>query len=401
MSCSAFVNLGSDLLDGRGEIKVLPSFRNDWYQWRPLTVSREKTYRCRRTHPDTCSVPVRLGLQEYTLGRATACSPSGRFCRESTRASRGCRRSSKADAPQPRKGDTEFGVSSLRSTFARRKCNAGDVTSCDRSVRVWVALLVLTCVALVGAACSESRSALSSGTPARSGAPSSPTHVRAVPSSATTTTATTTPTSAPLSAGSFFVEPCANIVGSPLVTSSVDLQPFLLSAAQLPAGAIIDGPHQTSSTPPIYASVPTTSPAAYENISLSGASTRAGTADVSLSEVIGDVGSASFASQLLSMLDVDLNGPGCNPSGEDMVLLPGTSPPVSATLSAGTQRGRSELGARLFAAKGSRLVCLTWGSGVSVRGSGDVPGRLPPLPPLPDKSEMARVLNSALALIPT
>jgi hypothetical protein len=180
----------------------------------------------------------------------------------------------------------------------------------------------------------------------------------------------------------------------------VDLRPFLLGAAQLPAGAVIDGPHQTSNTPPqIYASVPTTSPAAYENITLSTASTPAGTAGVSLSEVIGDVGSTSYASQLLSMLDADLNGPGCNASRRDVVPLPGTSPPVSATFSGGTQRGRAEFGARLFAAKGSRLICLTWGAGVSIKGSGDVSGRLPRLPPLPDKSAMAQVLNTALTLI--
>ena len=285
-----------------------------------------------------------------------------------------------------------------------------DVENCERAARLGGILLVLTCLALVGAACSESRPALPSRTPAHSGALSTSTHVKAVPRSTTTTTTTTattatttttTPDSAPLSAGSFFVEPCANIVGSPLPTSNMDLRPFLLSAAQLPAGAVIDGPHQTSDTPPkIYASVPTSSPAAYETISLFAASTPAGTAGVSLSEVIGDVGSASFASQLLAGLDADLNGPGCNASGKDIVPLPGTSPPVSATVSSGTQRGRSEFGARLFAVKGSRLVCLTWGSDVSVNGSGDVRGRVPRLPPPPDKSAMARVLNSRVGSHP-
>ena len=286
----------------------------------------------------------------------------------------------------------------------------GNVMGCERVARAWGILLVLACVALVGAACSESRSALPSRTPAHSGAKSSSTHVTAVPTTSTTTTNTTTTTtsaplpagSAPLSAQNFFVQPCANIVASPLPTSNMDLRPFLLSAAQLPAGATIDGPHQTSNTPPkLYASVPTTSPAAYENITLHTATTSAGAAGLGLSEVIGDVGSASFASQLLSMLDADLNGSGCHANGKDIIPLPRTSPPVSATLSAGTQRGRSELGARLFAAKGSRLVCLTWGSSVSVAGSGDIPGRLPRLPPLPDKSAMAQVLNTALALLPS
>jgi hypothetical protein len=203
-----------------------------------------------------------------------------------------------------------------------------------------------------------------------------------------------------LPATSFFVEPCANIVGSPLPTSDLDLRPFLLTAAQLPAGAVIDGPHQTSTTQPLtYASVPTTSPAAYEDISLYHASSPGGTAGLNLMEVIGDVGSASFASQLLSMLDADLTGPSCDPNGTGTVPLPGTSPPVSAVVSGGEARSGISDGERLFAAKGSRLLCLTWGSGTAVNASG--PGRGPNAPRLPDGSAMARVLTSALALIPS
>jgi hypothetical protein len=244
-------------------------------------------------------------------------------------------------------------------------------------------------------------SASPSRNPAHSGAPSTSTQVEAVHSSTTTTT-TTTATSALLSASSFFFEPCAAIVGSPPVTSNLDLRPFLLGAAQLPAGGVIDGPHQTSTTPAepkTYASVPTTSPVAYENITLSTATTSGGTAALGLSEVIGDVGSVSFANQLLSMLDADLNGPGCNPNGADTISLPGTNPPVSATSRSGKQRSGSELGARLFAAKGSRLLCLTWGSNVAVNASGL--SAEPSLPPLPDGPAMAQVLNTALALIPS
>ncbi len=227
--------------------------------------------------------------------------------------------------------------------------------------------------------------------------------------STTTTTleaSSTTTMPAPLSVSSFFVEPCAAIVGSPPLTSNLDLRPFLLTSAQLPAGAVIDGPHQTSTTPAeptTYASVPTTSPAAYENISLSHSTTPSGGAGQGLSEVIGDVASPSFASQLLSMLDDDLTGPSCGSNGKpDMVPLPGTSPPVSAAVSGGQARSGTLSGARLFAAKGSRLLCLTWGSSSTYNGFGHFGSAtsLPKLPPLPDASEMARVLKSALALIP-
>lgn len=265
---------------------------------------------------------------------------------------------------------------------------------CTGAKRAWGILLVLGSIALMGTGCSESRSATPSDTLTRSGAASTATHSSPVRRSASTRT-----TSAPLSMGSFFVEPCANIVGSPLPTSNLDLRPFLLSAAELPKAALIDGPHRTSNTPPkIYASVPTTSPAAYETITLYSAKTPGGMAALNLSEVIGDVGSASFASQWLAKLNADLSGPGCNPGGSNSIPLPGTNPPVNATTSGGTQRSGRELGAKLFAMKGSRLLCLTWESFVSINASGS--GDLPNLPPLPDGPEMARVLTNALALIP-
>ena len=101
-----------------------------------------------------------------------------------------------------------------------------------------------------------------------------------------------------------------------------------------------------------------------------------------------------------SMLDADLNGPACNQDGARIVSLSGTNPPVSATTSAGSQRSGSQRGARLFAAKGSRLICLTWGSSVSVNASGNGLRDLPPLPRLPNGRAMAQVLKVALALIP-
>jgi hypothetical protein len=203
---------------------------------------------------------------------------------------------------------------------------------------------------------------------------------------------------ASLSAGSFFVEPCAAIVGSPLSTSSTDLRPSLLTATQLPAGAIIDGPHQTANNlSKVWASVPTTSPAAYESLTLYQAKTPGGTATLMLAEVIGDVGSASFANQLLSVLDADLNGPACNPNGENTIPLPGTRPPVTATVSGGQTSNGSARAERLFAVQGSRLLCLTWTSYVAVNASGLSPTRN--LPALPGGPAMAQVLNAALALI--
>ncbi len=299
-----------------------------------------------------------------------------------------------------------------------RRCHAHYVKCRERAVPALGArvsrgagraVLALACVALVGTACSQSRSASPSGTPAHSVATGS-TQVRALPPTTTSPTSTTTTTmstapssaeSAALNAGGFSVQPCAVQVTSPAPTSNVDLRPFLLGAKQLPAKAVIDGPHQTAVTPPVYASVPTTSPAAFENITLYSATTNTGSGTASafmaLKEVIGDVGSTNFASQLLPALDADLNGPGCY-TQHDIVPLPGASPPVSAIRFSGAQRGRVELGETLFAAKGSRLVCLSWSG--QVYGTPGWGSLLAHFPPLPDAAAMARDLKTALALIP-
>ncbi len=149
----------------------------------------------------------------------------------------------------------------------------------------------------------------------------------------------------------------------------------------------------------MVASVPSTSPAAYETVTLYRDISPGGTAALTLDEVIGDVGTASFARQFLSVLDADLNGPNCNPNGADTVPLPGTNPPTTATLSGGQGSNGSIRSERLFAAKGSRLLCLTWTSQLTVSPRGLSPE--PILPSLPDGSTMAQVLNAALALIPT
>ena len=228
-------------------------------------------------------------------------------------------------------------------------------------------------------------------------------------STSTTTTSTMSPSgvpstatkSKPLSSPGFQVESCAKMIESPIPNSDVDLRPFLLSTAQLSGGTIVDKPQRTSKTQPVTASVPTTSPTASETIGLSGSTKPGGSTDVQFKEVIGDVGSSSSASQWISMLNADRNAPGCNANPKEVDPLPGTNPPVSATFSGSSQRGRIDIDARLFAAKGSRLVSLEWSGGISLPSSGAAgPKGFPGLPHLPDNSEMAQVLNAALARIP-
>jgi hypothetical protein len=186
----------------------------------------------------------------------------------------------------------------------------------------------------------------------------------------TSTTSTSSPpsrTAAPLTAKSFSVEPCAGIVGSPTLQSNLNLEPMLLSAADLPSGATIDGPHRTSPTViPTWASVPT--------------------------EVIGDVGSPMLAEQLLAQLNSDLDGPMCTPS--ETVEIPGTNPTIAATLSGGDASSGGLRSERLFAAVGSRMICLTWTSQVQLDSSGLNPE--PALPALPSTGTVAQVLGTAL-----
>jgi hypothetical protein len=175
---------------------------------------------------------------------------------------------------------------------------------------------------------------------------------------------------------------------------------MLLGLRDVAPGSTVAGPHQTATTQSTFvASVPSTSPTAYETITLYQETTAGGTATLALDEVIGDVDSARFARQLLSMLDADINASNCNPNGSDSVMLPGTNPPVTAVLSGGQASNGSVRSERLFASQGSRLLCLTWTSGTTINPSGAY--EAPSLPALPNGSAMAQVLNTALALIPS
>jgi hypothetical protein len=211
--------------------------------------------------------------------------------------------------------------------------------------------------------------------------------------STTSTTPRSLRTTAPLTAKSFFIEPCASIVGSPILQSKLNLTPMLLGAADLPSGATLDGPHRTSPTvTPTWASVPTTSPAAYETVTLSRVTSPGGTARLTFEEVIGDVGSLALAGQLLAQVNAGLDAPTCKPSAT--VQIPGTDPMVTATLSGGEASSGSLRSERLFAAVGSRMLCLTWSSQVQIDSSGLNP--VPTLPALPGTGAVAQVLRAAL-----
>lgn len=204
------------------------------------------------------------------------------------------------------------------------------------------------------------------------------------------------PTSA-VSAGRFDIEPpCAGIVSSPLLRPAIDLRPELLTASDLPPGAAVDGPHETSTrSSTTFASVPTTTPAAYETATLYHDDLPGGSALVEVSEVIGDVGSASLATELLSTLETDLNSPACNLEGSQLVALPDIQPPITVTVTGGASSAGAIQSARLFTVRGSELICLTWTSQSVLNAAGEPPK--PSLPALPDSAAMSRVVEAALA----
>ncbi len=261
------------------------------------------------------------------------------------------------------------------------QCQAVGVPDRQPSLRGGGRLLACACLAAVAAGCSTSH-----GTPTSTAAHR--------PRAAASTT-----TSAPLSAASFTFGPCADIVTSPDLTPHDDLRPLLLAAADVPSGTLTHGPDQTStSDPTMAASVPSTSPAAYETITLDEDDAPGGTATLTLAEVVGDVGSPTLAAQMLTKLDAAVIGPHCSPAS-DVVILPGFDPPVTVAISGGQASSGSVRSERLFTAQGSRLLCLTWTSDVAVNASGVDPE--PALPALPDTGTMSQELTTALAHLGT
>lgn len=198
---------------------------------------------------------------------------------------------------------------------------------------------------------------------------------------------------------SFSIEPCPGIVSRPLVRPSVDLRHLLLTIRQIRGAVSFDGPHRTAvNGAPTMASVPSTTPAAYETATLARVTTAGGTSQLALQEVVGNVGPVARAGHLLSILDSALASAGCNPNGTAPVPAPGTVPPLTATVTGGQASSGGTRQARRFAARGADLLCLTWSS-TSARGAAGT-ATAPALVPLPSGPTMAGVARSALSRLP-
>ena len=229
---------------------------------------------------------------------------------------------------------------------------------------------------------------------AGSGCSSTPSSVRA-PRSTTTTelpSATTTepsPTTTPL----YSIEQCGGITTSSDLHPSVDNRTLLLIQDDGPPGYTY-GASKMASGPTVTASVPSYSPAVYESFQVP-ASEGGGSGQ----EVIGEVDTSNAASQLAQQVEAHL----VSCYGGDQVSLPTLVPGVTAeTYQFGLRRYDGWVrSATVTVPKGPYVVSLQWSNNNSCTtyGGGSCPPPPKNPPPMPSTSDMADLVNAALAKI--
>ena len=207
-----------------------------------------------------------------------------------------------------------------------------------------------------------------------------------VPKSPTTTSA---PTTNPL----YSIEPCGGITTSSDLYPSSDNRSLLLTDTDGPTGYTY-GVAKIANGPTVTASVPSYSPAVYE--SFQAAAPNGGSGG---QEVIGVVGSADVATQLAQ--EVESNLVSCY--GGEQVPLSTSVPGVSAeTYTFALSRSSGWVSnATVTVSRGPYIVSLQWTNSNSCStysGSSCPPAPTAP-PQMPSASEMAQLVNAALAKI--
>lgn len=229
------------------------------------------------------------------------------------------------------------------------------------------------------------------GTPSSSPVPRS-TATTETPSPSTglspTTSAPPTTTTSPYS-----IETCGGITSSADVHPGVDNRSLLLTQADGPAGYTY-GAAKIAGGPIVSASVPSSSPAVYESFEVP-----AGEGGGGGQEVIGVVDSPGAASQLAQQVQADLVS--CDHG--DQVPLPTSVPGVSAATSQfSLSRSNGWVSnATVTVSEGPYIVSLQWSNSNTCSTYGGGPCPPPPTapPPIPSSSEMAQLVNAALAKI--
>jgi hypothetical protein len=170
------------------------------------------------------------------------------------------------------------------------------------------------------------------------------------------------------------------------------LDPLLLTLADVPSGYTTTGPETVNSSPPEFDGVvPKSVPIAYITFAMGSARTGPSSG---INEALDQTTSPQAAASVLSQVNsVDAE---CGNGGETTVDLPGQVPNLVATIANAGSSIQSLLIATVYTSKGPFVLEVNWFSQELI--SGSEPN--PPLPPLPTPAVMGAVMDAALARIP-
>jgi hypothetical protein len=228
---------------------------------------------------------------------------------------------------------------------------------------------------------------------AASGCSSTPSSAPAPRSTTTTELSPTTTEPSSTTTTLYSIERCGIGASSTDLHPNVDNRKLLLTQADGPPGYTY-GAAQMASGPTVGASVPSYSPAVYESFGVPASNGGGGG-----QEVIGEVDSSNAASQLAQQ--VESNIVSCE--GGEQVSLPTSVPGITAeTYEYRLVRYDGWVRtATATVAKGSYIVSLQWSNNNTCPTYGGYP--CPPAPtsppPMPSASDMAELVNAALAKI--
>jgi len=216
-------------------------------------------------------------------------------------------------------------------------------------------------------------------------------HPPSRPAPRTVVTTTTAP--------AFSMEPCGTIITDDDQRPGVDLEGFLLGAADAPAG-LTAGPPLRAGTGrgSFVASVPSIVPIADIDFATSVNQAEEGVGEGSsssgVSETLGEVTTANEAAGLVARIERALLT--CT-NGAPAVTLPAPTPGLVAVEDQGRSSVQELKDATVVVAKGPYVLNLTWSSSVNFSASTE---STLPFTPLPSPGQMAALVAAALGRLP-
>jgi hypothetical protein len=205
------------------------------------------------------------------------------------------------------------------------------------------------------------------------------------------TTTTTLPSATPTTVPAFSMETCGGIITDVNEQPNVSLEGLLLTADDAPAGYTTPGPMTTGSAGPQFsASVPSIVPAYWIHFAAPASNAQGAAGGSYLSETLGQVASPDEAAQWVTRITAAEQLPQCLYSGQ-ATALGGSVPSLTVVESAGGSRAGSLNEYTVLAAKGPYVVNIMWGTSTTSQAGA---------PPLPSLTELAALVDQALALVP-